>query len=156
MQKLIKRGGGFTLLELLIVVVIVAIVAVLVIPSFTSAPANARDKQRKQDLLSIKSALETYYNDNNYYPSSQASAGAPTCVANASNCLGSVLTTGGTPYIKAVPADPKHTGSYVYTYAPTPSGCVSGGCTSYTLTAMLENTKDSQAVNGVYTVDSAN
>lgn len=158
MNRLRKKQGGFTLLELLIVIVIVGILAFLIVPSLTSGPEKARDSQRKDDLLDkIKPALETYYNENNSYPSSQSSAGTPTCVASDSNCLGSVLTSGGTPYMKTVPSDPKNTGPYVYTYAPTPSGCAAGACTSYTLTAQLENTSDSQAgANGLYTVNSAN
>ncbi|HUC87300.1 MAG TPA: type II secretion system protein GspG [Candidatus Saccharimonadales bacterium] len=153
----LRTQGGFTLLELLIVIVIVGILAFLIVPSITSGPQKARDAQRKHDLSTIKSALETYYNDSNSYPSSQATANAPTCVASQANCLGNALTGGSTPYLKTIPSDPKNSGPYVYTYSPTPSGCGTGACTSYTLTAQLENTSDAQAgAGGVYTVNSAN
>lgn len=150
------KRNGFTLLELLIVVVVVAILAVLIIPSVTSGPAHARDKQRKTDLSSIKSALEAYYYANNSYPSSQSTAGTVSCVPSASNCLKTVLLTGNTQYtdLKTIPNDPKRGRNYTYT--PSPSGCATGGCVSYTLNAQLENAKDSQATNGVYTVNSAN
>lgn len=150
MKQLLKKEGGFTLLELLIVIVIIGILAVLIIPNLVSGPQRARDAQRKSDLRNIKTALETYYNDNNSYPT----AGGVSCTPSASNCLGTVLTTGSTPYMKVVPNDPK--GGQNYSYLPTPASCAAGACTSYTLTTTLENSHDSQAVGGVYTVNSAN
>ncbi len=157
MQKLLKKQDGFTLLELLIVIVIIGILAVLIIPNLASGPARARDAQRKSDLRNVKTALETYYNDNNSYPTANPGGGsAASCViAGNSTCIGAALSSGTTPYMKTVPSDPKNTGSYVYTYLPTPSGC-STACVSYSMTATLENTKDPQATNGVYTVNSAN
>ena len=148
--KLLKKQGGFTLLELLIVIVIIGILAVLIIPNLASGPARARDAQRKSDLRNIKTALETYFNDNNSYPT----AGAASCTPSVASCLGTVLSTGSTPYMKVVPNDPKS--GQNYTYSPTPASCAAGACTSYTLAATLENSHDSQAVNGVYTVNSAN
>ena len=150
MKQLLKKEGGFTLLELLIVIVIIGILAVLIIPNLVSGPQRARDAQRKSDLRNIKTALETYYNDNNSYPT----AGGVSCTPSAANCLGTVLTTGSTPYMKVVPNDPK--GGQNYSYLPTPSSCAAGACTSYTLTTTLENSHDSQAVSGIYTVNSAN
>lgn len=132
-----KGGGqkGFTLLELLIVIVIIGILAVLIIPNLASGPARGRDSQRKSDLRNIKTALESYYNDNSAYP---AAASWTTDLQ------------GGPPYMKAVPTDPKTKAAYTYT--PAPSG---GPYTSYTLTVNLENTSDKDSTNGVYTVSSA-
>ncbi len=149
-MKLLKKQGGFTLLELLIVIVIIGILAVLIIPNLISGPQRARDSQRKGDLHKIQTALELYYNDNNSYPT----AGATTCTPSVAGCLGTVLTSGGTPYAKSVPNDPK--GGQNYTYETSPTGCGDGACISYTLRATLENAKDSQATAGVYTLNSAN
>ena len=150
MSRLLKKQEGFTLLELLIVIVIIGILAVLIIPNLVSGPQRARDSQRKSDLRNIKTALETYYNDNNSYPT----AGGASCTPNASGCLGTVLTGGSTPYMKTVPNDPK--GGQNYTYTPSPASCAAGACVSYTLTATLENDKDKDAQSGTYTVNSAN
>jgi len=138
--SLLKKQGGFTLLELLIVIVIIAILVVLIVPNLVSGPQRARDSQRKSDLRNIKTALETYYNDSNSYPTSAT--------------WKTDLSSGTTPYMKTVPGDPK--GGADYTYTVTPSGCAAGACTSYTLSATLENKNDKEAPGGTYTVNSAN
>lgn len=138
MLERFKGGGqkGFTLLELLIVIVIIGILAVLIIPNLASGPARGRDSQRKSDLRNIKTALESYYNDNSSYP---AAASWETDLQ------------GGPPYMKDVPEDPKTQADYTYT--PAPAG---GPYTSYTLQTTLENTSDKEAgAGGVYQVTSA-
>lgn len=138
--SLLKKQGGFTLLELLIVIVIIAILVVLIVPNLISGPQRARDAQRKTDLRNLKTSLETYYNDSNSYPTS----------AN----WKTDLSAGTTPYMKTIPTDPR--GGADYTYTPSPAGCAVGACTSYTLSATLENQSDKEATNGTYTVNSAN
>ena len=134
MRKLLKKQSGFTLLELLIVIVIIGILALIIVPGLASGPKRARDAQRKSDMRAVKNALETYYNDNNVYP------------VGAYGGLGTYLVTA---YIPSMPSDPK-TGNTGYSYDPTPNSCDNSGtnCTSYTLTAHLENNKDSQIVAG--------
>ena len=141
MHKILKKQSGFTLLELLIVIVIIGILALIIVPGLASGPKRARDAQRKTDIRAVKNALETYYNDNNAYPPGNYS-GLTTYLVNS--------------YIPSMPADPKG-GSYTYT--PSPSGCAAGACTSFTLSATLENTKDSQIKAGTtdtYEVNSVN
>lgn len=117
--KLLKKQGGFTLLELLIVIVIIGILALLILPNITSAPKKARDTKRKTDLAAIQKGLEEYYVDNNAYPAAL-----------------SALTVGSAPILKTVPTDPKNTSPYVYVYTP------GSGNTTYTLDACLENDQD--------------
>lgn len=127
LKNIIKKEGGFTLLELLIVIVIIGILALLIIPNITSAPKKARDTQRKTDLRAVQKALEEYFVSNNVYPA------AATWQAD--------LTGGNPPILKAVPTDPKNASPYTYVYtAPTTA--------AYTLTACLENGGD----NGTSTV----
>jgi len=106
--------------------------------STDSATTNAPDAQRKSDVRAVKNALETYYNDNGYYP--------PGNYAGLSIYL-------VTAYIPSMPVDP---GGGSYTYAPSPAGCKLKKCSSYTITATLDNKSDSEATNGVYSVSSVN
>ena len=123
LKNIIKKEGGFTLLELLIVIVIIGILALLIIPNITSAPKKARDTQRKTDLRAMQKALEEYFVSNNVYPSTATYT--------------TDLTGGNPPIIKTIPTDPKAGGSpYVYTYTAANTN------TTYTLTACLENAGD--------------
>lgn len=66
---------GFTLVELLVVIAIIGILAAMVLASLGSARAKARDAARKSDLAQIRTALETYGNDNGGVYPTPASAG---------------------------------------------------------------------------------
>ena len=149
-QKLIKKQGGFTLLELLIVIVIIGILALIIVPGLASGPQRARDAQRKSDLRSIKNAMETYFNDNNAYPSASTTAVVPKTDATISAAL-------SPSYLKTIPDDPSNGKHYSYVCTTVTSGT----CTSFKLYASLENSKDSQindtadATNG-YEVTSVN
>jgi len=127
--KLLKKEGGFTLLELLIVIVIIGILALLIIPNITSAPKKSRDTKRKTDLTTVRKGLEEYFVNNNAYPST----GGTSTFQNISTAL-SALTTGSAPIIKTMPSDPKNASPYTYQYA-------SDG-TTYKLDACLENDQD--------------
>lgn len=62
------RRFGFTLVELLIAISILAILSVIGIAAYSGVQKNARDARRKDDLRSIKVALEVYYQKNGQYP----------------------------------------------------------------------------------------
>jgi len=85
---------GFTLVELLVVIIILAVLAMLLLITLDPFAQldKAKNAQRKQDLTQIRSALDTFYNDNNYYP-----AIVP---------FGSTWTVGNTVYMEKVPQDP--------------------------------------------------
>ena len=134
-----KVKRGFTLIELLVVIAIIGILASFAIASFTSAQAKGRDSRRKADLDAIEKALELFKGDTKggaFYPYGMDD---------------SILTVPG--YMKVYPHDPSSsaTSAIYYTYITSGGACTSGSdqtttanCTSYTLTACLENANDPQ------------
>ncbi len=120
---------GFTLIELLIVVAIIGLLSTLAVVSLGSARVKARDSKRLADLKQLQTALELYYTDQNAYPPAPAVAlgtGAASCL----NATGFGNTGCSSPYMGAVPADPKSPAVYTYTAASS----------SYSISATLEGT----------------
>lgn len=132
--ELPRFSRGFTLIELLVVMAILSILAVIVTGTFTSSMRRGRDSRRKDDLRSISSALETYFNDKGAYPTgvNGVMTGCDALDAQPCNWGGQFKDNKGTLYMVLIPKDPLETQKYYY---------VSGGA-SYKLYAKLENTLD--------------
>jgi len=63
------RRHAFTLIELLVVISIIGLLSMVAVVATGSARINARNTQRKADLVQVSKALELYYSDNGVYPS---------------------------------------------------------------------------------------
>jgi len=79
--------SGFTLIELMIVMSIIGILATLAIPSFIVAIKHAREAVLKEDLQTMRSAIDSYTMDKQKAPQS----------------LDDLIQDG---YLKAMPEDP--------------------------------------------------
>jgi general secretion pathway protein G len=79
--------SGFTLIELMIVMAIIGILATLAIPSFVVAVKHAREAVLKEDLQTMRSAIDSYTMDKQKAPQS----------------LDDLIQDG---YLKSVPEDP--------------------------------------------------
>lgn len=78
---------GFTLLELMIVMVVIALLAAIAIPSYTNNIRNAKEAVLKEDLHTMRTAIDSYTVDKQKAPQS----------------LDDLVQAG---YLKAMPKDP--------------------------------------------------
>ncbi len=77
---------GFTLIEVMVVVVILAILAGVVGANVFGSLSSSKIKTTKIQLENVKGALQTYYLDNNKYPTTgQGLDALITPVADAKN-----------------------------------------------------------------------
>lgn len=71
-SRLAPGEHGFTLLELMAVVTIAGILVTLAEPSFHQSAVRAREAALKQDLFTMRDALDQYRADKGKYPDSLA------------------------------------------------------------------------------------
>jgi general secretion pathway protein G len=65
-----RAQSGFTLIELMIVMAIIGILITLAIPSFVGAVKHAREAALKEDLQTMRTAIDTYTMDKQKGPQS--------------------------------------------------------------------------------------
>jgi general secretion pathway protein G len=64
--------SGFTLIELMIVVAVLAIIAIMAVPKFKDMTTRAKESKARAALGAIRSALDIYYSENQFYPAQLA------------------------------------------------------------------------------------
>ena len=82
-----KNQAGFTLVELMIVMAIIGVLLTVAIPSYMGAVRQAREAVLKEDLHTMRSAIDSFTADKQKAPQS----------------LDDLVTEG---YLKEVPVDP--------------------------------------------------
>lgn len=107
-----KKTKGFTMVELMVVTLIMGLLMSFSVAAIIGAKKASRDTKRKADLEQIRSALEMYKSDENFYPTD--ALGLPDLVNKG--------------YMPEVPPDPS---AYSYVYDQTSSN-------TYDLCAHLE------------------
>ena len=131
------KNQGFTIVELLIVIVVIGILATLVITTYNGVQSKARDTKRQTDINAIQGQVEAYNTNAGFYPTLAQMNTAGFRSTNMKGLDTNALQDpqGGAPTLVASPV------AKSYAYAPAPSGCddTATSCTSYTLTATLEN-----------------
>jgi general secretion pathway protein G len=86
-MKIRRAQSGFTMIELIIVMAIMLILITLAIPRFTGAIKHAREAALKEDLQTMRTAIDTYTMDKQKGPTS----------------LDDLVQDG---YLRAIPEDP--------------------------------------------------
>ena len=87
MRAIRKNQAGFTLVELMIVMAIIGVLLTVAIPSYMGAVRQAREAVLKEDLHTMRSAIDSFTADKQKAPQS----------------LDDLVTEG---YLKEVPVDP--------------------------------------------------
>ena len=104
------KKAGFTLLEIMVVIVILGILGAIVAPKFMDEPHKARVVKAKMQISNFSTALQKFYLDNGFYPTTeqglQALVKKPAVGRTPKN-----YSPGG--YISKIPLDPWGE-SYVY------------------------------------------
>ena len=102
----------------MVVIAIIGLLSTVVLISLSGVRAKARDARRIQDLKSLQTALEAYYNDNGTYPLSCRGSGvwAGHC-PDYGNCDTNYIVGLVPDYIPKLPIDPKwDSNNYGYLY----------------------------------------
>jgi len=128
MKLQLKSKKGFTLIELLVVIAILAILLVIVLVAVNPArqTRDARNTQRRADVLTILNSVNQYFIENGAYPSGTPTQGSTRTIdaTGGAGSTGTGFCSALVPdFVAALPADPT-TGSY--------STCSSFG-TGYTI-----------------------
>ena len=63
-----RRERAFTLIELLIVMAIIGTLLTIAVPRYFRALEHAREAVLKEDLSTLREAIDKYYADLNEYP----------------------------------------------------------------------------------------
>lgn len=98
-----KLEEGFTLIEIMVVILILGLLATIVVQSLRGATDKAKRTKAMADISELKTALDRYYLDNGYYPTTDQ--GLQALVAPPTNGrIPANYEDGG--YIEKVPLDP--------------------------------------------------
>ena len=87
MGRIRKQDAGFTLVELMIVMAIIGVLSMVAVPSYISAIKHAREAVLKEDLHTLRAAIDSYTMDKQKAPQS----------------LDDLIQDG---YLKSMPEDP--------------------------------------------------
>jgi general secretion pathway protein G len=82
-----RAQGGFTLVELMVVMLIIAILLAIAVPAYIQATKSAREAVLKEDLQTMRKAIDSYTVDKQKAP----------------QALDDLVTAG---YLKSIPVDP--------------------------------------------------
>ncbi|HTK04186.1 MAG TPA: prepilin-type N-terminal cleavage/methylation domain-containing protein [Candidatus Eisenbacteria bacterium] len=140
----LEARPGFTLPELLVVISIIGMISTIGVVSYSSVRASARDVKRASDMKQLQTAIELFFENNNFYPG-DGKAGSEGVILGTETTKtlsdsGFTPSLKGTPYMVAVPRNPEPFGSpYVYrSLNADGTDCNTATCASYAILFTLE------------------
>ncbi len=100
-----RRQGGFTLIEVVLVMALIALLALVVLPKFANHKAKAADTSTKANLESLRTAIDTFVADGTgVYPTN----------------LATDLVSGSVQYLRRIPTDGKKRAATIKAAAGSP------------------------------------
>lgn len=123
LEKVGRRSKrGFTLVELLVVVVVLAVLAAIVLPKFMDSGSRSKESAQKSDLKIIRNAVQLFYTDTGYYPSTLTDLtrddGTTAKIWNGTAEASLTTTTDyHGPYLQEVPDDPVKNVAFTYDHS---------------------------------------
>ncbi len=101
LMKLLKKQGGVTIIEMLIVVAVIGILAAIAVPNLTGFLGTSKDQSWTSDKGSLQSAVDGYRSANsNLIPIKTVTGDT---VTTASSSIASCLASGATAMRTSVP-----------------------------------------------------
>jgi general secretion pathway protein G len=94
---------GFTLIEIMVVILILGLLATIVVQSLRGAADKAKRTKAMADIAEFKTALDRYYLDNGYYPTTDQGLDSLVTPPTNGRVPGNYESGG---YIERVPKDP--------------------------------------------------
>lgn len=67
-RQCLQGGRGFTLIEMLVVMTLIALLLTLAIPRYFSALDNGRLQVQRQNVATLRDAIDKFYGDQGRYP----------------------------------------------------------------------------------------
>jgi general secretion pathway protein G len=94
---------GFTLIEIMVVILILGLLATIVVQSLRGAADKAKRVKAQADLAEYKTALDRFYLDNGYYPTTDQGLNALVSAPTSGRIPPNYESTG---YIERITKDP--------------------------------------------------
>src|ERR1700675_4139591 len=67
-----RRGGGFTLIEMLVVMVVIAMLLTIAVPRYLRSLERSKEAVLKHDLSALRESIDNFYGDTGKFPESLA------------------------------------------------------------------------------------
>jgi type IV pilus assembly protein PilE len=98
---MLKRQGGFTLIELMITVAVIGILAAIAFPSYQDSVRKSRRTDGKNALTQAVANMERYYTENNTYATANICGSTPLICPG--SCSGVICTSTERNYLITLP-----------------------------------------------------
>ena len=117
-EKINRKAGGFTLVELLVVIVVLAVLAAIVLPKFMDSGNRSKESALKSDLTLLRNAITTFKTDTGLNPillSDLSATSAPAQGNNGTSDVALIAANWHGPYVQTMPNDPVSAAAFTYT-----------------------------------------